>query len=218
MPKTPSFLDRFDQLEQAVRDVLVQLVAEEDVDDTVRDAREAFAAMEDEIPYADRPGHVMYWSSFAVFQSLATYQAASRRGIDIHAVGRAILAAPLRVRAQPLPPEAPEKMREDALASQEAAAPHEFVFEIVPGGADADWGMNITSCAVCHAFAKHDAMALVPYMCATDDKMSDAGEQGLRRTGTIALGADCCDFRFKAHGEPLRLAERYPDAIRSLAD
>lgn len=218
MSDAPSFLDQFDRLEESVRDVLVQLVAEEDLDAAARDAREIFAAMEGEIPYADQLGHVMYWSSFGVFQSLAIYKAAAQRGIDVHAVGRAILAAPLRVRARPLPADAPEKMREDALASQASAAPHEFVFEIVPGDADVDWGIDIKSCAVCHAFAKHDAMALVPYMCATDDKTSDAGEQGLRRTGTIALGADRCDFRFKAHGEPLRLAEQYPDAIRTQAD
>jgi len=218
MSDTPSFLDRFDQLEIVVRDVLVQLVDDNDLDAAVADAREAFAAMEDEIPYADKPDHVMYWSSFSVFQMLATYKAAARRGIDAHAVGAAVLAAPVRARLQPLPAEAPAKMREDAVASQEAAAPNEFVFEIVSGEGDVDWGMNIQSCAVCHAFAKHDAMELVPYMCATDDKMSDAGEQGLRRTGTIALGADHCDFRYKAHGDPLRLVEQYPDKIRSGTD
>ncbi len=214
----PSFLDRYDQLELGVRDVLAQLVPDDELDAALRDAREAFATLEHEIPYADRPDHVMYWSSFSVFQSLAAWKAAARRGVDVHAFGRAVLAAPLRVRQKPLPAEAPEAMVRDALASQEGAAPHEFVFEIVPGGPEADWGMNILSCAVCHAFGKHDAMALVPYMCASDDKASDAGDQGLRRTGTIALGAECCDFRFKAHGEPLRLAAQYPDAIRTPGD
>ena len=33
----------------------------------------------------------------------------------------------------------------------------------------------------------------------------------------LALGAGSCDFRFKAGGEPLRVAELYPDRIR-LAD
>ncbi len=74
--------------------------------------------------------------------------------------------------------------------------------------------MNITSCAICHLFGNHDAMDLVPYMCAFDDVMSAAGDQGLRRTGTIALGASHCDFRFQQGGEPLPLAEQYPDQIR----
>ncbi|MCP4006587.1 MAG: L-2-amino-thiazoline-4-carboxylic acid hydrolase [bacterium] len=44
--------------------------------------------------------------------------------------------------------------------------------------------------------------------------MSDAGGQGLRRTGTLALGSNECDFRYKSGGEPLRLAAQYPDQIR----
>ena len=79
---------------------------------------------------------------------------------------------------------------------------------------DFDWGMNIKSCAICHAFSKYDAMDLVPYMCASDDVESDRGGQGLRRTGTIAVGAHQCDFRYKRVGEPKHLAAQYPDRIR----
>ena len=129
-----------------------------------------------------------------------------------------VLAAPLRSNPPPMPTELPVKLVEDARESQRGAAANEFVFDVVDGDSETDWGINILSCAVCHAFAKHDAMALVPYMCATDDKMSDAAGHGLRRTGTIALGADCCDFRFKSGGEPTRLAEQYPDAIRADRD
>lgn len=53
-------------------------------------------------------------------------------------------------------------------------------------------------------------MDLVPYMCATDDVVSDRGGQGLRRTGTIAVGAHQCDFRYKRGGEPLHLAPQCP--------
>jgi hypothetical protein len=214
MPKPPTFLDRFDQTVVGARDILQQLVPAEELEAATADARAEFAAMEQEIPYADRPGHAMYWSSFAVFQALAVYKAAKKRGIDVHDVGRAILSAPIRVPVQAMPPQAPAGMRKDAEASLEDAAPNEFVFEIVDGDDESDWGMNIKSCAVCHAYARHDAMALVPYLCASDDKMSDADGQGLRRTGTIALGAHQCDFRFKGGGEPLPLAVQYPDRIR----
>ena len=79
--------------------------------------------------------------------------------------------------------------------------------------------MNITSCAICTMYAPHDAMDLVPYMCAGDDAVSDAFQQGLRRTGSIALGASHCDFRFTGRkGQPLRLAEQYPDRIRLRGD
>jgi len=74
--------------------------------------------------------------------------------------------------------------------------------------------MNVKSCAICFAYKKYDAMELVPYMCASDDVESDRDGQGLRRGGTIALGADHCDFRYKRGGKPQRLSEQYPDRIR----
>lgn len=57
-------------------------------------------------------------------------------------------------------------------------------------------------------------MSLVPYFCAVDDVMSDKGNQGLRRTGSLALGASHCDFRYWRGGQPNRLAEQYPEQIR----
>ena len=91
------------------------------------------------------------------------------------------------------------------------------MFEAFLGdGSGFDWGMNVKSCAICHTFSKYDAMDLVPYMCATDDLMSDFGQEGLRRTGTIALGSHQCDFRYKSGGEPLRVVEQYPERIRDL--
>ena len=75
--------------------------------------------------------------------------------------------------------------------------------------------IDITSCAICQMFAPYDAMALVPYMCALDDAVSDRYGQGLRRTGTIALGAARCDFRFTGRdGSPRPLSEQYPDEIQ----
>ena len=100
-------------------------------------------------------------------------------------------------RPEPEPPRDSKSMQERFAGfvaagdtSQRDAAPGEFVFEAFLGDQkDYDWGMNIKSCGICYSFSKYDAMNLVPYMCATDDLMSDIGEQGLRRSGTIAVGA-----------------------------
>ncbi len=64
------------------------------------------------------------------------------------------------------------------------------------------------------AFSKYDAMDHVPYMCAMNDVMSDKINQGLRRAGTIGLGAKQCIYRYKIGGEPMRLVEQYPESIR----
>jgi hypothetical protein len=65
-----------------------------------------------------------------------------------------------------------------------------------------DFGFDVKSCAVCELFSKHDAEEVVPYLCALDDKMSELMGMGLRRSGTRALGASCCDFRYQAGAEP----------------
>ena len=57
-------------------------------------------------------------------------------------------------------------------------------------------------------------MDLVPYFCAADHVLSDQGDQGLRRTWTIAVAAHQCDFRYKRGGQGQHLAKQYPDRIR----
>ncbi len=183
------------------------------VDEVLSSARERFEDMLDELPYVDRPGHTMAGSLFACAVMLAVFEVLREKEVDAHSWGRAIHA---------LPSSAPrdddeasrQRTRSDAEASQAEADCNEFVFEILDADENGDRGMNITSCAICHLFGKHGAMELVPYMCSFDDVMSDAGGLGLRRTGTIALGASACDFRFRPGGEPLRLADQYPERIR----
>lgn len=195
----------------------------DDAEKASDDARGIYAGLMTTMAYADRPEHPMASSVYFCSATLAVFLAARQQGVDAHAFGRSMLSG---MRANPPPPAAEppkpaelqrqrEQFREAAAASQEHAEPGEFVFEAVSGrGEDFDWGINITSCAICHAYARHDAMDLVPYLCATDDVTSDWGHQGLRRTGTIAVGAHHCDFRFH-HGQPTDpLADHYPDRIR----
>jgi hypothetical protein len=210
-----SLVELYDGRASAIREVLGQVLPEAEVEAVAGEARERFSRLAETMPYAERRGHIMFAPTLAVFQWLAVYQAVRERGVDAHQLGRALLMQPPNL--QPggdLTPEAITRIVAEAEESQRSAAPDEFVFELVGGEQDLDWGMNVTSCAVCHAYARHDAMDLVPYMCASDDVDSDAGDLGLRRTGTIGLGAHHCDFRYKRGGEPLRLADQYPEKIR----
>jgi hypothetical protein len=209
----PSLARLYDESQAPVRQVLGRLLPEAEVEAAAGEARAAFLELAEEMPYRERRDHIMFAPSFAVFQWLAVHQALRGRGIDAHQLGREILKQPPETRPAYTPQDI-QQILADAEQSQRGAAPNEFVFEVLPGGEQLDWAMNVTSCAVCHAYARHDAMELVPYMCASDDVESDAGDLGLRRTGTIALGAHRCDFRYKRGGEPLRLAEQYPDRIK----
>lgn len=211
----------FDPFEDHAREVLVKLVAADDLDEAWAESRTAFVGLLPDMPYLDRRDHVMWRPTLSVFQWLAVHLATRERGVGAHALGGAILEVGFpkgsSFNSDPDGDMAARTVR-DSAASQASAAPNEFVFEIVGGDEHSDYGLNMTSCAVCHVYTKHDAMEFSPYMCAMDDLLSDRDGQGLRRTGTIALGAGHCDFRYKAGGEPLRLAGQYPDRIRVLRD
>jgi hypothetical protein len=201
----------------------VSTLLTEGVEEVIEEATAIFEEMIPDMAYLDRPDNVMAASLFVCNINLAFYVAMRERGVDVHDFGRTMLEG--LANSPPQPQQAQEqqgtpmqrfaKLIALGESSQTDAAAGEFVFEAYVGDrGETDWGMNVTSCAICAAFSKYDAMDLVPYMCATDDVISDKGNQGLRRSGSIAVGAHQCDFRYKTGGEPQRLAAQYPDRIR----
>lgn len=195
-----------------------------DTDAVIAEASVIFDEMLPNMAYVDKPQHPLASALFTCSVNLSLYLALKTRGVAVHDFGNGMLnglnglmRAPI-----PVPQESDEMLRERlaqfaawAEASQTNAAPGEDVVEFVSGdGADFEWGYNVKSCAICHQAAKHDALDLVPYFCAVDDVMSDKGQQGLRRSGSLAVGASHCDFRYQRGGEPHRLAEQYPEQIR----
>ena len=213
---------------EAARKRNTRLVAEfiDDGASVVDQAARIFDEMIPDMAYVDNHKGAMADSVFQCNVMLAIYLALKERGIDVHEFGKMMLTKMEQAPIKP-PEEQPESAKGRSMqeqlaafisageASQKEAAPGEFVFEAFLGdGEDYDWGMNVKSCAICHAFSKYDAMDLVPYMCATDDVMSDKGKQGLRRSGSIAVGAHQCDFRYKRGGEPDHLSRQYPHKIQ----
>ncbi|MCZ6853675.1 MAG: L-2-amino-thiazoline-4-carboxylic acid hydrolase [Gammaproteobacteria bacterium] len=218
--------DVFDEFRVRIIPQLVgRLVDDDDARTVVEEAAEIFDRMIPDMAYVDNPKHSMAFPLFICNVNLAVFLALKKRGVDAHAFGNAMLtglaAAPLNVPDEPLG----EGFLEEGFAefvavgeaSQKDPVPGEFVLEVLAGDQNEfEFGYNIKSCAICHSFSKYDAMDLVPYMCATDDVMSDKGNQGLQRTGSIAVGAHHCDFRYKRGGEPRRLVTQYPDRIRTV--
>lgn len=191
-----------------------------DAQNVVDEASAIFDAMLPDMAYVDKPEHPLASALFICNVNLSLYLALKQRGVDARAFGSAMLNGLARAPIPPMPEEGEGALQARwtqfalaAQASQTDAQPGEDVFEIVEG-VDFDWGYNVKSCAICQSAAKQDAIEIVPYMCAVDDVMSDKGNQGLRRSGSIALGAQQCDFRYKRGGLPRRLAEQYPDLIR----
>jgi len=181
------------------------------VSSVMEQAQETYAEISADTAYLDQPDHEMAGSLFYCNLNLAVYLALRPLGIGAHEFGGAVLH---NLASAPLPP---AEVPQDDGSSEPGPGTHagEFEVEVVVSDDSASgWGFNIKSCAICHQYGKFDAMDLVPYMCASDDVVSDIRGQGLRRTGTIALGASHCDFRFEIGGEPQRLSQAYPEKIK----
>ena len=59
------------------------------------------------------------------------------------------------------------------------------------------YGIDIMECGVCTLFKKHKYDKYTAILCEVDELTSHLAGLKLIRTGTIALGAEKCDFRFR---------------------
>ena len=59
------------------------------------------------------------------------------------------------------------------------------------------YGVDIIECGICKLFTKHHYQKYAAILCEVDEITSNLAGLKLLRTGTIANGADKCDFRFK---------------------
>ncbi|MEO7988081.1 MAG: L-2-amino-thiazoline-4-carboxylic acid hydrolase [Chryseolinea sp.] len=59
------------------------------------------------------------------------------------------------------------------------------------------YGVDILECGICKLFKKHNYEKYASILCEVDEITSGFAGLKLIRTGTIALGAKKCDFRFK---------------------
>ena len=201
----------FDAQEAAFRSLLAGIV--DDPDAACAATREQLESLAPESAYLDAPDNPLAQALFFCSLHLAAYLAVKPLGVDAHRYGSAMLEQLQQLDLQPLPSPTDEQLAANFRGP--GTHPGEFVVEVADrSDGEFDYGYNIKSCAICYLYGKHDAMDLVPYMCASDDVMSDQRGEGLRRTGTIALGAHRCDFRYEAGGEPQRVAEQFPEAIR----
>lgn len=86
--------------------------------------------------------------------------------------------------------------------TQQRKYPGDFVVHFVPGerrgdGRDFDFGLDFTGCAIHKFFQAEQAGHFAKYMCRIDDLTTSFKGIELIRTGTIANGADKCDFRYR---------------------
>lgn len=72
----------------------------------------------------------------------------------------------------------------------------DFQGDLIKGdGKEFSIGYNYTECGNYKFLKKQDAEELTPYICLCDYALYRALGIGFKRTGTIGMNADCCDFR-----------------------
>lgn len=59
------------------------------------------------------------------------------------------------------------------------------------------YGVDILECGICKQFQKHGMQRYATILCEVDELTSSLAGLELVRSGTIANGARCCDFRWK---------------------
>ena len=206
-------LEMFDRAVVPFSEFIAKLTDESEL--VASEAREFLQAIAPDLAYTDR-AHPFQNALFFCAIHLSLYKAAEKRGVGVHQYGEAMLAD-LAARTGPAESDGEGDAAGISHFPERGDHPGEFDVEVVqpePGDDSFKTGYNVKSCAICYLFGQHDAMELVPYMCASDDVVSDAQDQGLKRTGTIALGAHRCDFRYGGTDEPKRVADDYPERIK----
>lgn len=66
--------------------------------------------------------------------------------------------------------------------------------EVLFGRDENEYTMIFHQCGLCALGRQERYEDLIPYMCQLDFAMIDLSGGVLKRTGTLATGADCCDF------------------------
>lgn len=177
-----------------------------------------FVALAPSIPYI---GPLQYPLPKTLAESgvaLSFGKALRTRGMATAEIGRVILAA-FRESQRDIPARQQREQGEMqfsgrfhqiqesmAQASHRSCRPGDWVYDFIEAGCDDsfDWGLDFTECGILKLYQAQGMPELVPYLCMLDFLVSDLQGTGLKRHGTLAAGADRCDFRYKKD-RPVRI-------------
>ena len=205
-------LEEFDRTLDRIRGLFVSRYGEDSAA-MLHEARQEYEAL---IPQLRYIGGKQPFTRFLVSTAwfLSMYRVLKRRGEAIEEIGVfAFQASEVYLQAQPrflrrflgfmsFSPWYLRRVKKGALKSQERRYPGDYVYQHVEGdGETFDYGVDYLECAGCKFLKEQGAAELAPYICPGDILYSEALGRGLKRTMTLAMGAERCDFRFKKGGE-----------------
>ena len=175
----------------------------------IADARADFEGVIPRVPYVGDPRYPLPGTLIGSAVALSFYRALMSNGRTSEQAGTVIAEASeagiMAVPADQLLARGEQQFTEGwyqmqrmaASLSQQRHYPEDWVFSFVEGvPGEFDWGWDFTECGILKFYRAQGAEELVPYICALDFVESVLENTGLRRTGILAQGAGCCDFRY----------------------
>ena len=206
-------MKEFDKTLDRIRGLFVSRYGEEAVEEMLQEARQEYEALIPQLPYiGGRQPFTQFLVSTAWF--LAMYRVLKRRGETVEEVGvLAYQASATYLNSQPrflrrflgfmsFSPRYLRRLAERALESHQRRYLGDYVYDYIPGdGQTFDYGVDYRECATVKYLTEQGAPELAPYICPADILYSEALGWGLKRTTTLAEGAERCDFRFQRGGK-----------------
>ena len=203
----------FDRLLARIKPPILSWLGEEQVSRFMREARQEYEALIPRIPYVGDNSLALSFF-FPSTRYLAVYRALQRQGRAVEDAGRVIFMLG-REEAKAIPyigrrimeyvwfsPLFRRLLKKRAARSHQHRYPGDFVLTYVEGdGREFDYGVDYTECAHCKFLQAEKAFEIAPYVCATDQPISELMGWGLTRTMTLSEGAPKCTFRFKRGGK-----------------
>lgn len=190
----------------------------------VSSARKSFQSMLSDLPYIGGDG-IPFATRNLIFGAavLCFYQEMKSQATCLDEIGKLLFLAMKSL--LPPKPEAPadaEQVKRLSGVHQNSEAfssghPYEFGWQtrFIDGDQRTFvWGVDYTTCGICTLFHQYHAEEFLPYLCFLDLPSYEARGVGIVRSKTLALGGDCCNFRFNLRGES-RL-EWYPEFYKNL--
>jgi hypothetical protein len=205
-------LNEFDRTLDQIRELFVSCYGA-DSEAMLQEARQEYEALIPQLPHVGgRQPFTQFLISTAWYLSM--YRVLKRRGESVEAVGQFIYqATEAYLQAYPrslrrflgfmtFSARYLRRVKKGALRSQERQYPGDYVYDYVAGdGETFDYGVDYVECGPVKFLTEQGAPELAPYICPTDILSSELLGWGLKRTMTLAEGAERCDFRFKKGGK-----------------
>jgi hypothetical protein len=213
--RKPRLLKEFDKAVARVKPVFVSHYGAERTHILLAEARREYDAL---IPQLPDLGGRLPFTQFIISTAwfLAMYRVLQREGSPLAEVGPLIYeVSAAYLKAYPgfagrffgymtFSPWYIRRLKQRAVESQQRRYPGDYVYRYIEGDGEIfDYGVDYTECGTCKFLTAQGAPELAPYVCTADKLYSEMLGWGLRRTMTLAEGADHCDFRFKRGGPTL---------------